>query len=122
MTGCTPNFFSIHKILSNISWQTKGPESTASRQETLDVTQKPGIAMAATATVVALQRKNALSMRAIVIFMKTVSVVLCVPRTLVHCPKILQKLFTSGRRAASSPLENTSMVYNCSRIYIIFMI
>ena len=90
----------------------KGPKSTVSLLETLDATQTPGIAMAATAMVVALQRKNALSMRAIVIFMKTVLVVLCAPRTVALLLKILQKLFTSGRRVASSPLENTSMVYN----------
>ena len=92
----------------------KDPVSTASLPGTLDATQKPGMAMAATAMVVALQRKNALSMRAIVIFMKTVSVVLCVPQTLVRCLKILQKLFTSVRRAASSPLESISTVYNCN--------
>ena len=92
----------------------KGPVSTASLLEILDATQKPGMAMAATATVVAHQRKNALLMRVIVIFMKTVLVVLCVPQTLALCLKILQKLFTSGRRVASSPLENISTVYNCN--------
>ena len=61
----------------------KGPKSTASLLETLDATQTPGIAMAATATAVARRRRNALLMRAIVIFMKTVLVVLCVHLTLV---------------------------------------
>ena len=92
----------------------KGPKSTASLLETLDATQTPGIAMAATATAVARQRRNALLVRATVIFMKTVLVVLCAPRTLALCLKILQKLFTSGRRVASSPLENISTVYNCN--------
>ena len=73
--------------------------------------------MAATATAVARRRRNALLMRAIVIFMKTVLVVLCVPQTLALCLKILQKLFTSGRRVASSPLENISTVCNCNSFY-----
>ena len=60
----------------------KAPVSTASLPGTLDATQKPGTAMAATATDVARQRKNVLLMRVIVIFMKTVLVVLCAPRTL----------------------------------------
>ena len=95
----------------------KDLESTASLLETLVVTQKLGIAMAATATAVARRRKNALLMRAIVIFMKTVLVVLCAPRTLALCLKILEKLFTSGRRVASSPLENISTVCNCNSFY-----
>ena len=82
MIGCTQTFFSLHQFQSKISWWTKDLESTASLLETLDATQKLGMAMAATATVVAHQRKNALLMRVIVIFMKTVLVVLCAPRTL----------------------------------------
>ena len=50
----------------------KGPKSTASLLETLDATQTPGIAMAATATAVARQRSNALLVKGIVIFMKIV--------------------------------------------------
>ena len=69
------NFFSVLKILSKKSWSMKDPVSTASLQGTLDATQKPGIAMAATATDVARQRKNVLLMRVIVIFMMTVLVV-----------------------------------------------
>ena len=95
----------------------KGPKSTASLLETLDATQKLGIAMVATATAVARRRRNALLMRAIVIFMKTVLVVLCAPRTVALRLKILQKLFTSGRRVASSPLENISTVCNCNSFY-----
>ena len=53
----------------------KDPVSTASLPGTLDATQKPGTAMAATATDVARQRKNVLLMRVTVIFMKTVLVV-----------------------------------------------
>ena len=89
----------------------KGLESTASLLETPDATQKLGIAMAATATAVARRRRNALLMRAIVIFMKTVLVVLCAPRTLVLCLKILQKLSINVLLVASSHLGNISMVY-----------
>ena len=117
MIGCTQTFFSLHQFQSKISWWTRDLESTASLLETLDATQKLGMAMAATATAVARRRRSALLMRATVIFMKTVLVVLCAPRTLVLCLKILQKLFTSGRRVASSPLENISTVCNCNSFY-----
>ena len=117
MIGCIQTFFSLHKFQSKISWLTKDLESTASLLETLDATQKLGIAMAATATGVARRRRSALLMRATVIFMKTVLVVLCVPRTLVLWLKIMQKLFTSGRRVANSPLENISMVCTYDSFY-----
>ena len=89
----------------------KAPVSTASLPGTLDATQKPGTAMAATATDVARQRKNVLLMRVIVIFMMTVLVVLCAPPTLVRCPKILQKLSINGLLVVSSRRGNISMVY-----------
>ena len=89
----------------------KDPVSTASLPGTLDATQKPGTAMAATATDVARQRKNVLLMRVIVIFMKTVLVVWCAPRILVLCPKILQKRSINGLLVVSSRLGNISTVY-----------